>query len=201
MHWVPDTQTDDLMSLILLNKPFGVLCQFTDKDERSTLADYVSTPGVYPAGRLDRDSEGLLVLTDDGVFQARLSQPGRCWKSYWVQVEGEMTQAAIERLTTGVTIRQRRTRPCRVAAVPPPEVREREPPVRLRRHIPTSWLELELREGRNRQIRKMTAAVGNPTLRLIRFGVGPFRLDGLAPGETREISNREAWRLLDRYRP
>ncbi len=187
------------MSLILLNKPVGVLCQFSASDGRPTLADYVTTPGVYPAGRLDRDSEGLLALTDDGRFQARLSQPGQCWKIYWAQVEGSIDTEALQRLRGGVSIADGATLPCRAQALAEPAVWRREPPIRYRKNVPTSWIELQLREGRNRQVRRMTAAVGFPTLRLIRCAIGPFRLDGLQPGTTRMLTNRQAWRLLDGY--
>lgn len=189
------------MSLILLNKPYGVLCQFSggDGDGRATLANYVTTPDVYPAGRLDRDSEGLLALTDDGRFQARLSQPGQCWKTYWAQVEGVIDSAALASLNEGVAIAGGTTLPCRARMLAAPDVWAREPPIRYRKNIPTSWVELQLREGRNRQVRRMTAAVGFPTLRLIRCAIGPFRLDGLEPGASRTLPNRRAWRLLDGY--
>lgn len=172
--------------LILFNKPYGVLTQFTDAQQRSTLADYISVPGVYPAGRLDRDSEGLLLLTDDGALQHRLSDPRhKTWKSYWVQVEGEVDDGALARLRSGVELKTGRTRPAKVSALAPPEIWPRDPPVRYRAAIPTSWLEISLREGRNRQVRRMTAAVGFPTLRLIRVAIGEWRLDGLQPGEWR----------------
>lgn len=187
------------MSLILLNKPFGVLCQFSGGDGRPTLADYVSIAGVYPAGRLDRDSEGLLALTNDGRFQARLSQPGHCWKTYWAQVEGEISAEALDNLRAGVIVAGRTTLPCRARALAEPEVWAREPPIRRRKYIPTSWIELQLREGRNRQVRRMTAAVGFPTLRLIRRVIGPFALDDMQPGAFRTLPMRQAWRLLDGY--
>ena len=187
------------MSLILLNKPYGVLCQFTDEAGRPTLADYVSTRDVYPAGRLDRDSEGLLALTDDGAMQARLSQPGGCWKTYWAQVEGIADDVALRRLRDGVEIRGRRTRRCQAGHLSPPQLWPRNPPIRYRESIPTSWIELRIREGRNRQVRRMTAAVGYPTLRLIRVSLGPFALAGLQPGATRTLDDGEAWRLLDTY--
>lgn len=175
--------------LLLLNKPFGVLCQFSAVSGRATLADYLDVPGVYPAGRLDQDSEGLLLLTDHGPLQARLSHPRHgTWKTYWAQVEGEPDEVALEQLRSGVVLRDGLTLPARARRlVPPPQVRPRDPPIRVRRNIPASWLELELQEGRNRQVRRMTAAVGHPTLRLLRVAVGPFRLEGLAPGEWREV--------------
>lgn len=172
------------MTLILLNKPFGVLSQFTDRAGRPTLADLVPVRDVYPAGRLDHDSEGLLVLTDDGALQARLADPRHhVEKTYWAQVEGEPTPAALERLRRGVTLKDGRTRPARVRRIAePPDLWAREPPIRRRAAIPTAWLEIGLHEGRNRQVRRMTAAVGNPTLRLIRVAIGPYTLGTLKPG-------------------
>lgn len=173
--------------VLLLHKPYGVLCQFTDRAGRATLADFVPVPGVYAAGRLDTDSEGLVVLTDDGRLQARIADPAHALeKVYWVQVDGAIGDAALARLRAGVEIAGGRTRPARARRLEPPALPERVPPIRVRRHIPTSWLELAIREGRNRQVRHMTAAVGHPTLRLVRVAVGPWRLDGLAPGEWRE---------------
>ncbi|MEY4374475.1 MAG: hypothetical protein RL760_641 [Candidatus Eisenbacteria bacterium] len=170
--------------LILLHKPYGVLCQFTDPDGRATLADFVDVPRVYPAGRLDTDSEGLVVLTDDGVQQARIADPRHTLeKTYLVQVDGAIDEAALERLRRGVTLNDGPTRPARAEAVADPGFAPRIPPIRVRRAIPTSWIALTIREGRNRQVRRMTAAVGHPTLRLVRVAVGPWRLDGLAPGE------------------
>jgi 23S rRNA pseudouridine2457 synthase len=176
--------------LLLFNKPYGVLCQFTGEGARRTLADYVDVPGVYVAGRLDADSEGLLVLTDDGRLQAAIADPRhRLEKGYWAQVEGVPTEAALEALRRGVALRDGPTRPARVRAIPEPAALwPRDPPIRVRQAIPTAWLELALREGRNRQVRRMTASVGLPTLRLVRFRVGPWRLDGLAPGAWREVS-------------
>lgn len=176
--------------LILLNKPFGVLCQFTDAAGRPTLADHVPVRDVYPAGRLDHDSEGLVVLTDDGALQSRLAEPRhRVEKVYWAQVEGAPTDEAIERLRKGVALKDGRTRPARVTLIAePPGLWPREPPIRYRAAIPTAWVEIGLREGRNRQVRRMTAAVGYPTLRLIRVAVGPYSLWGLRPGEWRELA-------------
>ena len=174
--------------LILLNKPFGVLCQFTDPDGRPTLADYVPVPGVYPAGRLDADSEGLLLLTDDGALQARLADPRHhVEKVYWVQVERVPDEAPLARLRAGLVLKDGPTRPARVRAIEePPGLWAREPPIRHRAAIPTAWLEIGLTEGRNRQVRRMTAAVGFPALRLIRVAVGPYGLGGLRPGEWKE---------------
>ncbi|TCO78865.1 ribosomal large subunit pseudouridine synthase E [Plasticicumulans lactativorans] len=176
--------------LILFNKPYDVLSQFTDRAAgRRTLADHIAVPGVYVAGRLDRDSEGLLVLTDDGRLQARISDPRhKLPKVYRVQVEGQVTEAALEHLRRGVVLADGRTLPARARRIAePPGLWPRVPPIRERRHIPTDWLELELREGRNRQVRRMTAAVGLPTLRLIRWSIGDWTLAGLAPGEWREL--------------
>lgn len=178
------------MTLILLNKPFGVLCQFTDRAGRPTLADHVPVRGVYPAGRLDHDSEGLVLLTDDGALQARLAEPRHgVEKTYWAQVEGAPAPEALERLRKGVELKDGRTRPARVALIPdPPGLWPRDPPIRYRTAIPTTWLEIRLREGRNRQVRRMTAAVGHPTLRLIRVAVGPYGLGDLRPGQWREVA-------------
>jgi 23S rRNA pseudouridine2457 synthase len=175
--------------LILFNKPYGVLSQFTDKGQRATLADFIPLPGIYPAGRLDRDSEGLLLLTDDGELQHRLTDPRhKAWKTYWAQVEGVMDEAALKRLREGVELKEGPTRPARARRMAAPEIWPREPPIRYRASIPTSWLALSLREGRNRQVRRMTAAVGFPTLRLIRVAVGDWRLDRLQPGQWRRLN-------------
>ncbi len=176
------------MTLILLNKPFGVLCQFTDTAGRPTLADYVPVRDVYPAGRLDHDSEGLVLVTDDGALQARLADPRHGMeKVYWAQVEGPPSREAIERLRRGVMLKEGRARPARVRLIAePPGLWPRDLPIRRRAAIPTAWLEIGLREGRNRQVRRMTAAVGHPTLRLIRAAIGPYALGGLRPGEWRE---------------
>ena len=175
--------------LILLNKPYDVLCQFTDGQGRQTLADFVPVKGVYAAGRLDRDSEGLVVLTDDGQLQARIADPAyKAPKTYVVQVEGTVTEDALHALRTGVTLNDGPTRPAKARAVDePPGLWPRVPPIRVRKSIPDAWIELTLTEGRNRQVRRMTAAVGLPTLRLIRWSVGDWSLDGLAPGQWRDI--------------
>jgi 23S rRNA pseudouridine2457 synthase len=177
-----------MSSVILLNKPFDVLCQFTDDAGRATLADFVDRKGYYPAGRLDRDSEGLVVLTDDGRLQAVIADPRhKLAKTYLVQVEGEVTDEALEQLCRGVILNDGPTLPCEARRIAEPAwLWERVPPVRFRKSVPTSWIELILREGRNRQVRRMTAAVGFPTLRLIRWAVGPWTLEGLAPGQWRE---------------
>jgi 23S rRNA pseudouridine2457 synthase len=192
------------MRLILLNKPFQVLPQFTSADGRRCLADVLQVRGVYPAGRLDYDSEGLMALTDFGPWQARISQPASPFpKHYLVQVEGEPAESALQALRAGVVLNDGPTLPARAEVVLEPAwLWPRNPPIRVRRHIPTAWIELTLSEGRNRQVRRMTAAVGLPTLRLLRIGVGPWRIDGLAPGEWRELPRAEVEAVLgaDRLR-
>ena len=174
--------------LILFNKPYRVLSQFTDDAGRATLADYVRVPDVYAAGRLDYDSEGLLLLTDDGALQARVADPQhKLPKTYWVQVEGEPTREALAQLRRGVALNDGVTKPAQVEGIAEPPLWERTPPVRFRKLIPTRWLALTLREGRNRQVRRMTAAVGLPTLRLVRVRIGEWELGTLAPGEWREV--------------
>ncbi|PWV58400.1 pseudouridine synthase [Plasticicumulans acidivorans] len=171
--------------LLRFNKPFDVLSQFTDREQgRATLADFIEVPGVYVAGRLDRDSEGLLLLTDDGALQARLADPRfKLPKTYLVQVEGDVDEHVLEPLRQGLMLKDGPTRPASVRRIDEPEgLWPRVPPVRHRLQVPTSWIELVLREGRNRQVRRMTAAVGHPTLRLVRWAIGPWTLAGLAPG-------------------
>ena len=178
--------------LIAFNKPYGVLSQFTDARSptpRATLSQYIDVPGVYPAGRLDADSEGLLLLTDDGRLQARIADPRfKLAKTYWVQVEGDPDDAALAALRAGVRLNDGQTLPAEVARIDPPALWPRDPPVRFRKSIPDCWLELTIREGRNRQVRRMTAAVGLPTLRLVRWRVGEWTLGGLAPGEWRDVA-------------
>jgi 23S rRNA pseudouridine2457 synthase len=176
--------------LIAFNKPFNVLCQFTDRSTppRATLAGFGLPPAVYAAGRLDYDSEGLLLLTDDGVLAHRLTDPRhKAPKTYWVQVEGTPTDAALAQLAGGVTLNDGPTLPARVQRIQAPTLWPRDPPVRMRKTVPDAWLEITLAEGRNRQVRRMTAAVGLPTLRLVRIAMGAHRLDGLAPGAWREV--------------
>lgn len=184
--------------LIVFNKPFRVLCQFTDQSDRETLADFVKEPGVYPAGRLDFDSEGLLLLTDDGRLQARISQPeSKIAKRYWAQVEGIATQDQLSALTQGVTLKDGPAKALAASSInEPPGLWDRKPPIRFRKSVADSWIEIVLLEGRNRQVRRMTAEVGLPTLRLIRSAVGPWALDGLAAGEAREMSTQAAWNAL-----
>ena len=174
--------------LIAFNKPYGVLCQFTDRSAppRPTLAGFGLPPGVYAAGRLDHDSEGLLLLTDDGALAHRLTDPRHKQpKTYWVQVEGEPDEAQLAALRSGVQLRDGPTRPAQVERIDPPALWPRDPPVRFRKTVPDAWLQLEIGEGRNRQVRRMTAAVGLPTLRLVRVAIGGHRLDGLLPGQWR----------------
>lgn len=180
------------MTLIAFNKPMNVLSQFTDAGTagaaRATLSDYIDLPGVYPAGRLDRDSEGLLLLTDDGRLQARIADPQfKLPKTYLVQVEGVIGEAALAALRKGVRLNDGMTRPAQAEAIEPPQLWPRDPPVRFRKTVPDTWLRLTISEGRNRQVRRMTAAVGHPTLRLVRWAIGEWTLDGLAPGEWRKV--------------
>lgn len=178
------------MVLIAFNKPWGVLSQFTDEGSgHPTLAAYVNRPGVYPAGRLDRDSEGLLLLTDDGRLQARIADPRfKAPKTYLVQVEGEPDETALDALRQGVRLKDGLTLPAAVERIDPPALWPRDPPVRFRKTVPDCWVQLTIREGRNRQVRRMTAAIGHPTLRLVRWRIGDWTLDDLAPGAWREVS-------------
>jgi len=171
--------------IILFNKPYGVLCQFTDHESRPTLADYIKIKNVYPAGRLDRDSEGLLVLTDDGKLQNQISSPKhKMQKTYWAQLENEISDDALQQLRTGVLLNDGITLPAEAKRInKPKQLWPRDPPIRSRKNIPTCWIELKLSEGRNRQVRRMTAATGFPTLRLVRAAIGPWQLDDLKPGE------------------
>lgn len=173
------------MPLILFNKPYRVLCQFRDTEGRATLADFIDVPDVYPAGRLDYDSEGLLLLTDDGKLQARITEPrSKTPKTYWAQVEGNPNQEQLQKLVQGVPLKDGRANAVSAHQIEePPGLWERDPPIRYRASVPDSWIEITLTEGRNRQVRRMTAAVGLPTLRLIRASIGPWSLDGLQPGE------------------
>lgn len=177
--------------LLLLNKPFNTLCQFTDDQGRQTLADFLDTkryPGFYAAGRLDFDSEGLVALTDDGQLQHQLANPKfKLEKTYWVQVEGLPNQSACEALSRGITLKDGPTRPCKVKHIEDPELWPRTPPIRFRQSSPTHWLEIVITEGRNRQVRRMTAAVDLPTLRLVRVAIGPWKIDQLRPGEHKVI--------------
>ena len=177
--------------LILFNKPWGVLPQFTDRSmgdaPRATLSDFIDVPGVYPAGRLDKDSEGLMLLTDDGRLQARIADPKhKMSKTYLVQVEGNIDEAALAALRRGVMLNDGPALPAEAEAIAPPDLWPRDPPIRVRQMVPDSWLRLTIREGRNRQVRRMTAAVGFPTLRLVRWRVGEWSVDGLAPGQWRD---------------
>jgi len=184
-----------MKNLILLNKPFNVLSQFTDKkspanEERSTLADFISEDGFYAAGRLDYDSEGLLLLTTDGKLQHQIAHPKKKMpKTYWVQVEGDITQDALSRLEKGVELKDGMTKPAKAQKInEPPNLWARNPPIRERANIPTNWIALTITEGKNRQVRRMTAAVGFPTLRLIRYAIGPWTIDGLKNGDHKSLS-------------
>lgn len=183
--------------IILFNKPNGVLTQFSPEGGHRTLKDFINIPAVYPAGRLDADSEGLVVLTDDGALQARISHPRhKMAKVYWAQVDGEPPDDVVQLLAAGVDLGDFVTRPCQVAKMTePPVLWSRQPPIRYRAAIPTAWLSLTLKEGKNRQVRRMTAKIGYPTLRLIRWSVGEWNLGGLQPGEWREV---DASALLDK---
>ncbi|MEX3637047.1 pseudouridine synthase [Paraburkholderia sp. BR14320] len=185
------------MRLLALNKPFGTICQFSPHETRASLADWVKVPGVYPAGRLDSDSEGLLLLTDDGALQARIAEPRhKLVKRYWAQVEGAVDDAALKQLARGVDLGDYVTRPCQARYVEPSgSLWTRTPPIRYRAAIPTTWIELSITEGKNRQVRRMTAAVGFPTLRLVRVGIGALDIFslGLQPGESIELRANAPW--------
>lgn len=175
-----------MSSLYLLHKPFQMLSQFTDTQGRATLADIIDVPDIYAAGRLDYDSEGLLLLTDNGTLIHRISDPGHKQpKTYWVQVEGKPSASALDALRRGVALKDGPTRPARIGVLSDPAIAARRPPIRQRANAPTTWLEITISEGRNRQVRRMTAHIGHPTLRLIRVAIGAWRLNGLAPGEWR----------------
>ena len=178
---------------MLFNKPYGVLTQFTSPDGQPTLANYIRVPGVYAAGRLDADSEGLVVLTDNGAMQARISHPRhKLTKTYWAQVDGVPDEEALARLRHGLDLGDFRTRPCQARLIPEPAMLwPRQPPIRFRKAIPTEWLEIAIAEGKNRQVRRMTAKIGHPTLRLIRWAVGEWNLAGLPPGEWRVLADEE----------
>ncbi|THB71046.1 MAG: rRNA large subunit pseudouridine synthase E [Gammaproteobacteria bacterium] len=178
-----------MTKIVLFNKPFNILCQFTDNEGRETLADFITIPEVYAAGRLDKDSEGLLILTNNGELQHKISHPKhKQWKTYWAQLDGQINQDAVNILKRGVMLKDGKTKPskCRIIDEPP-QLWPRNPPVRYRANIPTSWIELSIHEGKNRQVRRMTAAVGFPTLRLIRYSIGDWCLDGLLPGDSKVI--------------
>ena len=196
----PHPATGQQARLILLNKPYGVLSQFSGgaAEGGDTLASLVDVPHVYPAGRLDKDSEGLLLLTDDGRLQAEIADPRfKLPKTYLVQVEGEPGEAALAAFRKGLTLADGPTRPAGCERIAPPDLWPRDPPVRFRKSVPDCWLRVTLREGRNRQVRRMTAAIGHPTLRLVRWAIGPFTLDGLPPGAWRSLPLTEARRLID----
>ncbi|MBA9079846.1 pseudouridine synthase [Rufibacter quisquiliarum] len=190
------------MQYLLLNKPYEVLTQFTDEHGRQTLKDFVPVPHVYPVGRLDFDSEGLVLLTDDKQLQHRLSDPKfKVEKTYWVQVEGVPTDQALDQLERGVLIQGKKTTPAQTRLLEEVALWERSKPIRFRANIPTTWVEVKISQGMNRQVRKMTAAVGYPTLRLVRVAIGPLRLEGLPPGQYRELTPHEVKQLKELAKP
>jgi len=186
------------MTTLRFNKPYQVLTQFTDEAERQTLADFIDMPDIYAAGRLDRDSEGLLLLTSDGQLQHRISHPDhKLNKVYWAQVDGQISSQALQKLRDGIQLKDGMTLPAQAKEIAePPSLWPRNPPIRVRADIPTSWIQIEICEGRNRQVRRMTAAVGFPTLRLIRYAIGPISLDGLNPGEYAEVEEQPLWDIF-----
>ena len=178
----------DISKIVLFNKPFNVLTQFTDQLERQTLKDFIPIPGVYAAGRLDRDSEGLLVLTNNGKLQHKLADPShKTEKTYWVQIEGEPDENALQALRNGLELKDGLTQAAKVEVIEEPDIWPRNPPVRFRQSIPTTWLSITISEGRNRQVRRMTAHVGHPTLRLVRYRIGDWTIDGINSGTYREL--------------
>lgn len=180
-----------MAQLILFNKPYEVLSQFTDRGtetKRETLSDYIDVPAVYPAGRLDRDSEGLMLLTDDGKLQARIADPRhKMSKTYLVQIEGIADDASLNQLRKGVQLKDGLTRPAKVERIDEPALWPRDPPIRIRKTIPDSWLQITINEGKNRQVRRMTAAIGHPTLRLVRWAVGDWNVEGIEPGQWKSV--------------
>ncbi|WP_408614900.1 pseudouridine synthase [Celerinatantimonas sp. MCCC 1A17872] len=189
-HRTKPITTQASTRVVMLNKPFMVLCQFSDNEGRETLADYISIPDIYAAGRLDRDSEGLLILTNNGQLIHQLANPKqKMAKTYWAQVEGEPDEQALKQLRDGVELKDGKTRPAKAKIIDEPKLWPRNPPIRYRANIATTWIELVIKEGKNRQVRRMTAAIGHPTLRLIRASIGPWHLDQLEPGQSADISN------------